>query len=399
MNEKQQILSTVIFFHAVNDGSLAVITILLPIFKTLFDLNYTQIGVITGGGLAITLLTEMTVGRWFDKKNSRTLLLTGIFMLSITMFLLSFSFEFVSLLLIIFFIKFSSGFFHPAGIGLISRVFKKDRIDRAMGIQSASGNFGSFIAIFTTLAIAVRFGWTMPLYLWSVIGFICVFVGFSLTRRTPTTYLMSAALQGQRQTAKKALKEWYSIISRLKLLIPLFAVSITTYSIVLSYLPLFLDEKTSLSLSMIGLIMALWIGVGVIASLLFERIQSSFQRKTLLILTYFTIGIIGLTLTVTTVIPLIIVFVILLGIATFLSFPALFSVISGSTQEKNEGKTFGYIFTLQLAVGTFLLFISGALADIFGIWIPFTILGIIGFAATIILLVKPHGILRPMEKV
>ena len=117
MNEKQQILATVSSFHAFNDGALTVITILLPIFKTLFNLSYTQIGIITGGGLAITLLTEMTVGRAFDRKNSRTLLMTGILILSASIFLLSFSNGYLILLLIIFLIKFSSGFFHPAGIG------------------------------------------------------------------------------------------------------------------------------------------------------------------------------------------------------------------------------------------------------------------------------------------
>ncbi len=391
MNEKHQILTTVSFFHAFNDGALAVTTILLPIFKSLFLLTYTQIGIITGGGLTITLLTELTIGRAFDKKNSRTLLISGIFLLSIVLLLLSFSQGFLTLLFIMFLIKFSSGFFHPAGISLISRVFKKDRIDRAMGIQSASGNFGSFIAILTTLAIAVTFEWTAPLYLWSIIGISCVTLGYILTKHTSQKYLKSKMNQ-QRQTAKEALSEWIHIVTRLKLLIPLFAISITSYSITLSYLPLFLDEKTLLSLTTIGLIMALWIGVGVITSLFYERIQYYLKRKTLLYLCYSIIGIIGLVLSSTTDTLLILILVVFLGIATFLSFPALFSSISTATQDTNEGKTFGYVFTLQLLVGTILLFMSGALADIFGIWIPFTILGTISIIAALLLLISKKEI-------
>jgi len=376
MNEKHQILTTVSFFHAFNDGALAVTTILLPIFKSMFQLTYTQIGLITGGGLTITLFTELTIGRAFDTKNSRTLLLSGIFLLSISIFILSFSQGFLMLLIIMFLIKFSSGFFHPAGIGLISRVFKKERINRAMGIQSASGNFGSFIAILTTLAIAVTFEWTTPLYLWTIIGMICVTIGFMLTKHTPKKYLISNIIQ-QKQTAKEAFIEWFHIVNRLKLLIPLF-----------------LDEKTVLPLSIIGLIMALWIGVGVITSVSYERIQSHVKRKTLLYFCYASIGIIGLVLSFTANIAVILLLVVFLGIATFLSFPALFSFISTSTKETNEGKTFGYIFTLQLAVGTFLLFISGALADIFGIWIPFTILGIISIIAAILLFISKKDILE-----
>ena len=386
MNSKHHILATVSSFHAFNDGSLAVVTMLLPIFRNLFDLSYTQIGVITGGGLAIVLLTEMTVGRLFDKKNSRSLLLTGIALLTMSLALLSFSSNYLSLVLIVFLIKFASGFFHPAGISLISRVFKKDRIDRAMGIQSASGNFGSFLAIGTTLAIASTLGWTIPLYLWSLVGVIVVFNGFFLMRSAPKEYLYCTTSQSSKQTVREAFVEWRSIISRLIVLIPLFAVSITTYSLILSYLPLFLDEKTVLSLTTIGMLMGLWIGVGVLTSLFYERIQSLVKRKTLLVYTYLIIGFMGFILTITSSVVIVIVVIILLGISTFLSFPALFSLISSSTQEKNEGKTFGYVFTLQLLVGTILLFISGVLADIFGIWIPFAILGIIGFIAAIILL-------------
>ena len=330
----------------------------------------------------------MMIGRAFDQRNSRTLLITGILLLSIFLFLLSFSTGFLILLLIIFLIKFASGFFHPAGIGQISRVFKKEGIDHAMGIQSASGNFGSFIAILTTLSIAVTFTWTIPLYLWSVIGIICFFTGYYLTRNTPLHYLYRKKTPQTKQTIKEAITEWKQIITRLKLLIPLFAVSITSYGITLSYLPLYLDEKTMLSLSTIGLITALWIGVGVITSFFYGNIQTHLTRKTLLTLAYSSIGVIGFILSLTTIIPLILILVILLGISTFLSFPALFSFISESTHETNEGKTFGYIFTLQLAVSTIFLFLSGALADLFGIWIPFTLLGLMGITATLILLIE-----------
>ncbi len=172
MDEKNRILSCVGLYHGFNDGSLAVIPLLFPILRVLFDLSYTQIGLITGGGLAVSLITEIIVGRVFDRANSRILLTFGIFILSFSMFLLSYAYDFVTLLLFIFLIRFSSGFFHPAGIGLISRTFKKDRLDWAMGMQSAFGDLGAFVAILTTLYIAVILEWFFPLYIWSLIGLV-----------------------------------------------------------------------------------------------------------------------------------------------------------------------------------------------------------------------------------
>ena len=388
MNDKYRILSTVSLFHGYNDGALAVIPLLFPILKEMFDLSYSQIGLITGGGLAISLLTEIAVGRAFDSSNSRTFLASGIFILSGSMFILSLSYNFFTLLLFVFLIRFSSGFFHPAGIGLISRIFKKDRLDWAMGIQSAFGDLGTFIAIISTLYIAVSLGWSFPLYIWSIIGLVCLSIGLSLTKHTSKKILLSGVLKNKKQTVSEAIVEWFDIIKRFRLLIPLFVVSSASYGLTISYLPLFLDEKTTLALSSIGLIISLWAGIGVIACLFYGKIQSYLRRKTLITLSYIIIGVMGLFLTISTSITIIITIVILLGLSTFLSFPALFSFVSEATHETVEGKTFGYIFTIQLGVGTVILFLSGVLADIFGIWMPFALLGTTGLFATIIILSK-----------
>jgi len=100
---------------------------------------------------------------------------------------------------------------------------------------------------------------------------------------------------------------------------------------------------------------------------------------------YITIGLMGVSLEFSTSLPIIIIIVILLGLSTFMSFPALFSFVSEATHETVEGKTFGYIFTLQLGVVTVFLFLSGVLSDIFGIWIPFALLVIASLFATITL--------------
>ena len=75
-------------------------------------------------------------------------------------------------------------------------------------------------------------------------------------------------------------------------------------------------------------------------------------------------------------IAIIILIMILLGITVFITFPALVSFVSEITHESVEGKTFGTIFTLQLSGSTFYLFFGGFLSDIFGIWIPFMLLGV-----------------------
>ncbi|HEY0088397.1 MAG TPA: MFS transporter, partial [Candidatus Lokiarchaeia archaeon] len=71
MDDKKRILSAVALSHAFNDASVVIIPMLLPIFKKLFNLSYTEVGIITGGGLLITLIPQLLIGRISDKKNRR----------------------------------------------------------------------------------------------------------------------------------------------------------------------------------------------------------------------------------------------------------------------------------------------------------------------------------------
>ena len=385
MNDKHKILSTVSLFHAFNDGAVSVIPLLFPVFKTLFNLSYTQIGLITGSGLTVTLISQVVIGRISDKNNSKTFLLIGVLLLSGSLLTIPLSQGFVTLLLFVIILKFSSSFFHLSGIGLISRTFKRDRLDWAMGTQSAFGDFGAFVAILTTLYIAESIGWVFPFYLWFIFGVSCLFIALFLTRGIAEKYLRVEQTNNKKQTVTEAIDEWINIMKRLRLLIPLFIVSGMAWGVTINYLPLFLNEKTPLGLSSIGIIVSLWIGVGTIVCLFYGKIQSYVGRKTIIILAYFTMGVMGFFLAFSTNVPIIIFIVILLGLSTFLTFPALFSFVSEATHESIEGKTLGYIFTLQLGGGAIFLFLSGIFADLFGIWIPFVFLGFASILTAIVL--------------
>ena len=56
--------------------------------------------------------------------------------------------------------------------------------------------------------------------------------------------------------------------------------------------------------------------------------------------------------------------------------------------ETIEGKTFAYIFSIQLGGATILLFLSGLTADIWGIWTPFFILGFFSLLTSIIFIIN-----------
>lgn len=390
MHNKTSVLSTVSIYHAFNDGSVAVIPLLFPIFKTLLNLTYTQVGIIMGGGLLITLITQLVIGGQADIKNRSTLLSTGILLLSGSLLLLTHIQGFFTLLIFIILLRFSAGFFHPVGVGWISQTFKRDRLDWAMGIQSAFGDFGAFIAISTTLFIVEIIDWSFPFYLWSIAGILCLFIGIHLSRNSHSNHITIVNNCSTRNSFKTSVIKETTNIKKIKLFLPGIIISGSAWGIIITYLPLFLHEKTALSLSIIGIIVSIWIGIGTITCAFYGKIQLLIGRKNVVILSYLIIGLMCFSLSIFTNTLILIVIMIFLGISTFLTYPALFSFISETTDERYEGKTFGYIFTFQLGGGTILLFLGGISADIWGIWTPFILLGLLSLFVAIIFFINRH---------
>jgi FSR family fosmidomycin resistance protein-like MFS transporter len=387
MTYQSRILSTVSLIHAINDGAVAAISILFPIFKDLFNLSYTQVGIITGGGLFITLVAQLFLGRIADGKNVNTFLLTGLVLTSLSLLLLPLSNTFLTLICFIFFLRFATSFFHPIGIGWISRTYKKGRLDWAMGIQSGFADLGAFLAILTTLSITQLTNWTIP-----VLGWACICILGLMTCLTLTHHLKKEFVIVPKETTHHSLKEIVTDAShcakRIKLLIPAFMISGASWGVMITYFPLLLTARTTLSLPVIGFLAALWAGIGSITALCYGKIRSRVRRKKLLVASYLTIGILNLFLAVFTQFIILLGIMILLGIAVFLTYPALFSFVSEVTHESVEGWTFGLTFMFQTGGGTIILFLGGVLSDVYGIWMPFALLGTLCLVFTVMILLN-----------
>jgi len=385
MKDKYSILTTVSMYHALNDGAISVVPLIFLIFKEIYNLNYTQIGLITSTSLFIHLIAQLYIGRISDGKNFRILLSFGILLISFSLFVLTETKDFFTLLIFLILLRISVSFFHPIGVGWISRTFKKERLDWAMGIQSGSADLGVFVALLTTLYLTEIKGWQFPLYIWSLLAVLIVIIGIFITRNIDEK-LLTVKKTYKKQKILEKIQDSVLLLKKIKLLIPAFAISGSAWGIIVTYLPLFLDEKTSLSLQFIGFVAAVWIGIGCITSFSYSRIKSHLGRKNVIIMSYFVIGVACLFLSVTVNVFIILLIMVLLGFSVFLTYPALSSFISEVSDESSEGSTFGIVFTLQLGGGTILIFLSGFLSDIYGIWMPFVILGVPSLFFSIILM-------------
>ena len=210
-------------------------------------------------------------------------------------------------------------------------------------------------------------------------------LGLSITYKHDASYVQKKRLPHIR-SVRAAIREASMFFSRIRLLIPAFMLSGAAWGIIITYLPLLLQERTTLSLTYIGVLVSVWVIVGGIASFLYGRFHARIGRKKILIGSYFTIGIAGILLSITMSVMVFVVLLILLGMTVFLTYPTLFSFVSEITHESREGQTFAFVFTLQLGGGTILVFLSGFLSDIVGVWIPFVLLGTLGLLLSLLYL-------------
>ncbi len=382
INQRQKkILSTVCLYHGLNDASVAVIPLLIPIFRVQFDLSYTQIGIVTGSALAINLVAQLLIGRRSEYWNPRWALSFGIFLMAIGLFLLSTSFDFLSLVAFMIIARLAASFFHPIGVGWISKTFRKSRLDWAMGVQSGFADIGACIAMASTLFLASVWFWQLPLYLFAGFCFFGVIVGVLTTRGVVEENIKKEKNQ---TSLKHFFGEDIEFLSRVKLLIPAFIISGAGWNVTITYLPLLFDEKTALSLSVIGLLMAVWVGMGSIVSFYFGRITDTFGRWKVMVGAYLLFGVACFVVTLTGTLVALLAIMVLLGISIFLTYPALFSYVTELSAGKQR-RDFAMVFTLQLGGGTILAFVSGWLADLLGIQMPFVLMGTLSLSLFVLL--------------
>jgi MFS family permease len=130
------------------------------------------------------------------------------------------------------------------------------------------------------------------------------------------------------------------------------------------------------------MLFAVWIGVGTVTSYFFGRFSETFGHERVLRMGYAVscVGVVALAFLSSWYLMLPVI--LLYGGAVFLTYPAVFAVISGATNEEERGTAFGLLFGFQLGGGALVVALCGAISDILeDPSYSFIIVGILSFAS------------------
>ena len=365
---EKKILGSVSVFHAFNDASVVALPTIFPILYTQGVLikRYADIGTMILVGLVLAIFCQFAIGHWAKGRHYRMLLALDNLIVGVFLLLTPLAHSYFVLVLFYLGVRIGSSIYHPVGISWISHSFRGKHADRAMGIQSAFGDLGVLAAFLATGYLAQKFGWMTPLFVWGAFNLAAAAVGLLCSRGIDN---------GDSSPGEDEPVSWRETFSDQKYLLMPILLGGLSWGIMLAYGPSLLNHRLGAPMSATGLILGAWIAGGAVASFSYGKIAERFGRYPTIVvgcaLTAVATCVIGLSRSLALTAATMAFF----GIALFITFPALLTLIGAATKSKNRTAAFSMVSNLQIVGNCIFTFIGGFMSDAWGIHTPFFLLG------------------------
>lgn len=350
----RRLLYVISYHHACNDGTLMALVALLPILVHEMSLSYSEVGLL-GFGLVITVVVQLLVGRVADRLSSRYLLEVGAALMAISFIMVLFVNDFAGLFLAVIAMRVGASFYHPVGISWITKEYAGPHLESALGVQSGIGNLGVILAFATSGFLGEGFGWKVPCALWAFLNIVAIVLGFAVVSRLPPR---------PKETVRKAAPDPKDTLIRMAALTVPIAGGGALYQVTSYFGPINLTTMHGWTAGAADLVFAFWIGVGTVTSYYYGRLSAMYGRKAMLTAGYLISTVAALLLFFVSdwylVVPLVMAF----GAVLFVTYPALFSMITDVTDTGERGTAFGILFGFQLGGGAVVVYLCGIVADI-----------------------------------
>ncbi len=349
----RRLLWIISYHHACNDGTLMALVALIPVLAIVMNLTYYQVGLL-GFGILITVIVQYVVGRYADRVFSRYLLEIGAALMGVSFVLMLLVNDFNGLFLAVISMRVGGAFYHPVGTSWITREFSGSYLETALGVQSGVGNFGVILALGTSGFLGDMFTWRAPCLLWAAMNLSAVVLGLTMvheheikTRVKPPTTPRSSG----------------STLRKMMFLLVPISTGGALYQVTSYFGPINLTRTAHWSPGTADLVFAIWIGVGTLTSYYFGALSSRFGKYRLLVGGYLISIASALVLAATSDWLLISPTLVMFGAFLFVTYPALFSLITDATTEDERGTAFGMLFGFQLGGGALAVYICGIIAE------------------------------------
>jgi len=369
------ILSMFMTAHAVNDGFLWIIPPLLPAVREHFHLSYTEMGAFYTFFRFFGDILQAPAAYLVHLAPTFAIISGGLLWLSITMFFASLSTSYSMLL----WISAASGIgratYHPLAVTILSRVFGRDSLGRAIALHLSGSSIGQVIGPFLVSLLLSYYSWRLTIQVWSMMGLLAGFSLFFFLKRQKENL----------HTTGKTLK--LPFLSR-SLGIYMLAEGIwgITQTGFMTFLPLFLVDYRSFSTEKAAALYGMMAVAGTIFRPFLGTLMDRMGKRKPVIIGGFivvTLSILGLTTTKS--LWIMYLYIILLGIFALGHSGLADTLMVEMVPSQRREETLGFIYTVRMGTSSLAPILVGFLSERITLVHTFLILAFIPILSALIL--------------
>jgi FSR family fosmidomycin resistance protein-like MFS transporter len=270
------ILFAISFSHLLNDMMQATITSVYPMLKTRYQLNFTQVGMITFVFQLTASILQPFVGNYTDKHPKPFSFVIAMLFSLTGIILLAYSFGYESILIAVALVGIGSSIFHPEA-SKVSYYASGGKRGLAQSIFQLGGNGGSAIGPLLVALIVAPFG--LHNLLWFIIA---AFIGIVVLTRVGKWYKGHLVL---RQANKSTTTEGLLHLSKNKVILSVVILLILIFSkyfylaSMTSYFTFYLIDKFHVTVQQSQLYLFIFLGAVAAGTLLGGSLGDKFGRK------------------------------------------------------------------------------------------------------------------------
>lgn len=386
------ILAIVSLAHAVNHAYSTLMPLIYPVVVSEFRLSYSQIGLMVGIASAVSGLIQMAFSYLSRFIARRVLLGGGLIVMAISSVATGLARNFNLFFLGNLFARIGGSPQHPVGTSILSDHFEIERRGFALSAHISGGNVGTVAVPLIGTFLIASFGWRPAMFVFAAAA---ALVGLLLIFLTDETKSLNANSPEQSLAASRnTLNDIKKILSdrnvQLIFLVSTIAAGGRGLGVVITYVPLYLNNILKLDQTYAGILFTLLLTGSVIGPLFFGKASDVRGRRAILILTYCLAAIVTIIFTLLGgtdwLLPIILLS---MGIFVYAESPLLQAFLADASLYLNRDLAFGLYFTAAFGVGSFWASLMGWIIDRFGFATGFYVMTASYVASALLLLLIP----------
>lgn len=376
-------LLTITVAHMMHHIYGLIIPPLLPIFKSIYRLNYFQAGFLPAA-FNIGMIMQLFVGIYSDRtKKRKNISSLGLIGSAVLVAIAGLTNSYLTLAIVIILLGIIASTYHPPSTALVTEYFPKSKRGRTLGVNLVGGSVGTGMGPIILGALIIYISWQQSLFILAIPGVIAGLLYFGYVKDLPNSEKMTAVSIDASENSF----HWHSVAPKIVIALTAFLLGLSGFICLQNFLPLYLITRFDVNISFAAFLLGTLQIAGIVGGPLGGLFSDRFGRGRMIILSLFLQPILVYLLIHIPLSFLMYVLIFLTGFFTYTLFSSITAYLADEVPSSFRATIYAVYFTSQFAWWAIISIIAGNMIDVIGFQKAFTILALISAGGAILSLV------------